>query len=114
MKGIMIVLLALPLGIAAPLSAQELSPEIQVDRLMVQADRQIASEQYDVLGNVGEWTQDCWNESYSGALADGSAWSSGDCSERVYRSVSWGDFPANLRSAYRSRLPAGWRGAPVG
>ena len=37
---------------------------------------------YDVLGNVWEWTQDCRNDSYSGAPVDGSAWRSGDCSER--------------------------------
>jgi formylglycine-generating enzyme required for sulfatase activity len=29
---------------------------------------------HDVIGNVWEWTQDCWNESYEGAPADGSAW----------------------------------------
>ena len=32
--------------VAPPLSAQELPPEIQMDRLIVQADRQIAGEQY--------------------------------------------------------------------
>ena len=44
---------------------------------------------YDVLGNVWEWTQDCRNDSYSGAPVDGSAWRSGDCSERVLRGGSW-------------------------
>ena len=58
---------------------------------------------YDVLGNVWEWTQDCWNESYSGAPADGSAWSSGDCSQRVLRGGSWGNAPRDLRSAFRGR-----------
>ena len=56
---------------------------------------------YDVLGNVWEWTQDCWNASYSGAPTDGSAWSSGDCSLRVLRGGSWLSAPGNLRSAYR-------------
>ena len=64
---------------------------------------------YDVLGNVYEWTQDCWNESYSGAPADGSAWSSGDCSQRVMRGGSWGFSQLNLRSAYRF-----WNSAGVG
>ncbi len=27
---------------------------------------------YDVLGNVYEWTEDCWNGSYAGAPTDGS------------------------------------------
>jgi formylglycine-generating enzyme required for sulfatase activity len=30
-------------------------------------------------GNVWEWVEDCWNESYQGAPSDGSAWTSGDC-----------------------------------
>ena len=64
---------------------------------------------YDVLGNVGEWTQDCWNESYSGAPVDGSAWLSGDCSRRVRRGGSWYTGPYELRSAYRNRLSAGNR-----
>ncbi len=64
---------------------------------------------YDVLGNVWEWTQDCWNGSYSGAPADGSAWSSGDCSVRVLRGGSWGGSPRALRSANRIRDTAGSR-----
>ena len=64
---------------------------------------------YDVLGNVWEWTQDCWNDSYSGAPPDGSAWRSGDCSARVLRGGSWGIRPRNLRSASRFRYSAGNR-----
>ncbi len=64
---------------------------------------------YDVLGNVWEWALDCWNESYSGAPVDGSAWSSGDCSRRVVRGGSWGFFPRSLRSAFRGRSSAGGR-----
>lgn len=58
---------------------------------------------YDVLGNVGEWTQDCYNPSYSGAPTNGSAWLSGfdDCAYRIVRGGSWADNPSNLRSAYR-------------
>ena len=44
---------------------------------------------YDMMGNVWEWTQDCWNKSYQGAPADGSPWTSGDCSRRVVRGGSW-------------------------
>jgi formylglycine-generating enzyme required for sulfatase activity len=29
---------------------------------------------YDMLGNVPEWTQDCYHASYTGAPADGTAW----------------------------------------
>ena len=34
---------------------------------------------YDMHGNVEEWVEDCWNDDYTGAPADGSAWLSGDC-----------------------------------
>ena len=40
---------------------------------------------HDMHGNVLEWVQDCWNGSYRGAPADGSAWVTGDCSQRVLR-----------------------------
>ena len=64
---------------------------------------------YDVLGNVWEWTEDCWNGDYSGAPADGSARRTGDCSERVLRGGSWINKPWDLRSAYRFRYSAGLR-----
>ena len=59
---------------------------------------------YDMHGNVWEWVQDCWNESYQGAPTNGSAWESGDCSQRVFRGGSWGDTPRFVRSAYRDRV----------
>jgi formylglycine-generating enzyme required for sulfatase activity len=57
---------------------------------------------YDMVGNVWEWMEDCWNESYQGAPADGSPWTSGDCSRRVVRGGSWVYVPDYLRSSNRS------------
>ena len=65
---------------------------------------------YDVLGNVSEWTEDCWNNGYLGAPTDGSAWQAGDCSGRVLRGGSWSNGPWNLRSASRHGILAGSRG----
>lgn len=69
---------------------------------------------HDVLGNVWEWTQDCWNDSYSGAPTDGTAWLRGDCSRRVLRGGSWYDLPGGLRSANRSRNQTGNRNSNIG
>ncbi|WP_158240451.1 formylglycine-generating enzyme family protein [Telmatospirillum siberiense] len=58
---------------------------------------------FDMLGNVWQWTADCWNENYAGAPADGGAWRSGDCSKRVMRGGSWSNLPKFVRSAARNR-----------
>ena len=64
---------------------------------------------HDVLGNVWEWTEDCWNESYDGAPRDGSAWESGNCGRRVLRGGSWDSEPWGLRSANRYWYSSGVR-----
>jgi eukaryotic-like serine/threonine-protein kinase len=66
---------------------------------------------YDAVGNVSQWTQDCWNDSYSGAPIDGSAWTTGDCSLRVFRSSK---MKSNLHSAYRFRWPASSYDSSIG
>ena len=53
---------------------------------------------YDMSGNVMEWTEDCWNNNYEGAPVDGSAWTSGDCEQRVLRGGSWLN-PPSIASA---------------
>ena len=64
---------------------------------------------HDVHGNVWEWVEDCWNDSYRGAPSDGTAWRSGDCSRRVVRGGGWISGPGVLRSAFRSGLDSGFR-----
>jgi formylglycine-generating enzyme required for sulfatase activity len=61
---------------------------------------------YQVHGNVWEWCADCWNGAYNGAPADGSAWTTGDCDNRVLRGGSWLSDPWSLRAAYRGRSSA--------
>jgi formylglycine-generating enzyme required for sulfatase activity len=56
---------------------------------------------YQVHGNVWEWVDDCWHDSYAGAPSDGSAWTIGDSSRRVVRGGSWIDNPRDLRAAVR-------------
>jgi formylglycine-generating enzyme required for sulfatase activity len=60
---------------------------------------------HDMHGNAWEWVQDCWNENYVGAPADGSAWITGDCLRRVVRGGSWDQRPRGLRSGRREHAP---------
>ncbi|MEJ2202450.1 MAG: SUMF1/EgtB/PvdO family nonheme iron enzyme [Desulfuromonadaceae bacterium] len=56
---------------------------------------------YDMSGNVWEWVQDFWHESYEGAPADGSVWEEGGNEGHVVRGGSWRDWPDYLRLAHR-------------
>ncbi len=58
---------------------------------------------HDMHGNVQEWVEDCWNDSYDGAPTGGEPWTSGDCSKLVVRGGSWANTPRRLRSAERTR-----------
>ena len=69
---------------------------------------------HDVHGNVWEWVEDCYNDSYHGAPSDRSAWESGDCSRRVLRGGSWSSEPRSLRSAFRSLMDSGDRNNKCG
>ena len=57
---------------------------------------------YDMHGNVWEWCQDSWHDSYKNAPIDGSAWEDGKPSYRLLRGGSWYYFPRFCRSACRS------------
>lgn len=70
---------------------------------------------YDMLGNVWQWTDDCWNDDYRGNQpADERARSSGGCWARVLRGGSWYSSPKLVRAAIRDRYNAGFRYAYTG
>ena len=58
---------------------------------------------YDTSGNAAEWVEDCWNENYRGAPTDGSAWTTGDCGQRVLRGGSFASKATFVRSPSRFR-----------
>ncbi|MGB8841607.1 MAG: formylglycine-generating enzyme family protein [Aliidongia sp.] len=69
---------------------------------------------YDMVGNVYQWTADCWSDNYSDARSDGgtltsrtegwfSWWTTPICSKYVVRGAGWPSIPLGLRSAERSR-----------
>lgn len=69
---------------------------------------------HDAIGNVWEWTQDCWNRGYEDAPVNGDARIDGDCTQRTIRGGSWGSYPHNLRHATRQGLQRSYRGHEVG
>jgi formylglycine-generating enzyme required for sulfatase activity len=58
-----------------------------------------------MAGNAWQWTADCYHDSYNGAPADGSVWTTQTCnSGRVLRGGSWNSDPWALRAAGRLRF----------
>jgi formylglycine-generating enzyme required for sulfatase activity len=64
---------------------------------------------YQTHGNVYDWVEDCYYDSYHEAPLDGTARISEGCDSRVARGGSWLDDPRSLRSAHRLRLPVATR-----
>jgi formylglycine-generating enzyme required for sulfatase activity len=65
---------------------------------------------HDTVGNISEWTEDCWHSSYQGARTNGAAWiTGGNCGLRVLRGGSWVNDPRFVRSANRFRIDADYR-----
>jgi formylglycine-generating enzyme required for sulfatase activity len=70
---------------------------------------------HHVHGNVWEWVQDGYRDSYDGASPDGSkAMDGGDSPRRVMRGGSWIYYPKFLRSAIRFKDGPGYRDNNVG
>ncbi len=58
---------------------------------------------YDMLGNVTQWTADCWLFGYVRAPKTEIPSTDGDCNLRVVRGGSWWEDPNYLRSGSRTR-----------
>jgi formylglycine-generating enzyme required for sulfatase activity len=65
---------------------------------------------YDMIGNLAEWVEDCYTDSYVGRPSDGRAWVwTGGCSQRVVRGASWTSPAEHARSAFRDHAESGMR-----
>jgi formylglycine-generating enzyme required for sulfatase activity len=63
---------------------------------------------HDMHGNVWEWVEDCWHNSYDGAPSDATPWlkeSGGDCTHRITRGGSWRNALQDLRVTARLKYP---------
>jgi formylglycine-generating enzyme required for sulfatase activity len=69
---------------------------------------------HDLAGNVSEWVEDCWHQTYSLAPVDGSAWVNPGCQRRVVRGGYWAGGPDQSRSAARISAGTDLHGPRVG
>ncbi len=69
---------------------------------------------HDMHGNVREWTQDLWHDTYEFTPADGRAALEGHGSMRVARGGCWWDQAAQLRSSARQRATQTTRSPMIG
>ncbi len=69
---------------------------------------------HDMHGNVWEWVQDCYRDSYQGAPTDGRAVGDREGCDSVLRGGSWNDNPKFLRSAFRNKSSPGDRNGNLG
>lgn len=71
---------------------------------------------HDMHGNVLEWCEDDWHDSYEGAPEDGSAWLETNATDtyKLLRGGCWSDGPRNCRSAYRDGDARGLRYSGIG
>ena len=56
---------------------------------------------HDMLGNLWEWTADCWHDNYGGAPLDGNPWARGECNRHAVRGWSWDNRVSDIRVYYR-------------
>ena len=71
---------------------------------------------YDTIGNVWEWVEDCFHDSYADSPANASAWGpDATCEYHVARGGSWNPrLPTQLRSAARGRVTTTLRNSNLG
>ncbi len=71
---------------------------------------------HDMAGNLAEWVEDCWHDTYDNRPTGNEAWlthAGGTC-DRVIRGGSWYGSVDNLRAAARAKVAPGLFGFNIG
>jgi formylglycine-generating enzyme required for sulfatase activity len=58
---------------------------------------------HDLIGNVWEWTADCFADDYRSAGADSAPRNAAGCTARTVRGGDWFSTPSTLRPAVRAK-----------
>ena len=69
---------------------------------------------YDMIGNVAEWVEDCYQASHAQLAGSGVPTPVQDCSRRIVKGGSWGTLAHNLRIAERVPYPSTHRDDSIG
>jgi len=69
---------------------------------------------FDLSGNIEEWVQDCWHDSYQRAPNDSSAWVNPGCKMGVTRGASWASSLEEARVSFRMATPMKTHNARIG
>lgn len=70
---------------------------------------------FDMLGNVWEWTEDCWINTLAGYPQDGRPRTSGECGFRTVRGGAWFSTRSEtLRTSFRAPEPVSRRAPYIG
>ena len=73
-----------------------------------------AYDLHDLAGNVSEWVEDCWHDSYRRAPGNGAGWVNPGCRMGIVRGGSWASSPAQTRSAWRAPMDVESTNARIG
>jgi len=69
---------------------------------------------YDVIGNVWEWTEDCFYGDYASAKLESASRSAEVCSSRTVRGGDWFSTESSLRPAVRAKADPGAHNDDIG
>lgn len=69
---------------------------------------------HDLSGNVMEWVDDCWHDTYTRAPTNGTSWINRGCENRVIRGGSWGSAIEEYQIHHRVKAKSNFTDSRLG